>query len=208
MSKKKKYRRSTDKKETPLNPNVILDKRRIITLFGEINEELSKKMIKELIKLDNISHKTITILINSPGGDCTEGLAIVDAIKMSASPIQTVITGMSASMAGIISVCGDIRMITKNAFWMAHPMAGGTYDYKQHVKDYIGFLERLDKKMSIILKQHTKLTKEDVEKFTNGQLWLDAEDCVRKGVCDEIVNDEYSQKRLPIMFEKNKRKKK
>jgi len=207
MENKKRNRRKADRKETPLNPNAILDKRRIITLFGEINKELSKKVIKELIKLENVSDKPITLLINSPGGDCTEGLAIVDAMKMSNSPINTIITGMSASMAGIISICGDIRMITKNAFWMAHPMAGGTYDYKQHVIDYIDFLKRLDKKMEIILNQHTKLTEEDIEKFTHGQLWLDAEDCIKKGVCDEIINNEYVQQRIPLSFQVQKKKK-
>lgn len=206
MKKQKPIRRT--RKEYPVSPNLILDKRRIISLIGEIDEELSKKAIKELIKLDYLSNKPITLLINSPGGDCTEGLAIIDAMKMCSSPIYTIVTGMCASMAGIISVCGDIRAITKNAFWMAHPMAGGTYDYKQHLIDYVDFIKVLDIKMDAILLTHTKLTKKDVEKFRHGQLWLDSKQCIEKGVCDKIINEKIYDNRLPTMFKKLRRKRK
>ena len=206
MKKRKPAKRA--RKEVPISPNLILDKRRIVTLIGEVDEELSKKAIKELIKLDYLSNKPITILINYPGVDCTEGLAIIVAMKMCNSPVNTIVTGMCASMAGIISVCGDIRVITKNAFWMAHPMAGGTYDYKQHLIDYVDFIKVLDVKMSAILSTHTKLTKEDVEKFKHGQLWLDAKQCIEKGVCDEIINEEGYNHRLPHTFKKSRRKRK
>jgi len=205
MKNKKQKKSTVPKKESPLNPNTVLDKQRIITLFGEIDEELSKKAIKELIKLDSIDSSPITLIINSPGGDCTEGLAIIDTMKMMRNVIYTVITGMSASMAGIISVCGDVRLITPNAFWMAHPLAGGSYDYKQHVIDYVDFIKRLDTKLQDILLNHTKLTKRDVQKFTHGELWLDAEQCIEKGVCDEIANEKEYKERLPLISLGNKK---
>ena len=87
-------------------------------------------------------------------------------------------------------------------------MQGGTYDYKQHLIDYVDFIKVLDVKMDVILSTHTKLTKEDIEKFRHGQLWLDAKQCIEKGVCDEIINEERYNHRLPHMFKKSKHKRK
>ncbi len=201
-------RNSKQRRTNPISPNLILDKLRVISIIGEINEEMSKKVIKEIIKLDYLSNKTITIIINSPGGDCTEGLAIVDAMKMCNSPIHTIVTGLSASMGGIISVCGDVRSITPNGFWMAHPMAGGTYDYIKHVEDYLKFMKVLENKMEKILSTHTKLSKTDIKKYTNGQLWLNADQCIEKGVCDRIIDKENYEKRIPLAFQPNKKTKK
>lgn len=187
-NKKEKYIEiDSPRKESPLNPNLILDKLRIINIFGDITEEMSKKVVKELIKLDYLSNNPITIVINSAGGNCIDGLAIVDAMNMCNSPVHTIITGMSASMAGVISVCGDVRAITENGFWMEHPMAGGTYDYKKFLIDYVEFLKAVDRKILKILVSRTNLTAEDIQKMSNGELWLDAQQCVDKGVCHQIV---------------------
>lgn len=198
--KKKKKRQPT------LTTESVLNKRRIITLFGEIDEKTSKKVIKELIKLDHVSNKPITLLINSPGGHCPDGLAIIDTMRRCGSIIKTEIIGEACSMAGIISVCGDARAITENAFWMAHPMSAGTHDYKQHLYDYTDYIKVLDAKIEKILRAQTKLTSKEVDKYTNGQLWLDAEQALNKGIVDEILGHIILKARAGVRIKKNDKK--
>lgn len=164
-----------------------LNDRRIATLFGEVNHENTSKLIKELIKLDHVSEKPITMLINSPGGYCSDGLAIIDVMRGCRSAINTVIIGDACSMAAVISICGDYRAITENGFWMSHPMAGGSYDYQQFVLDRAKYMERLNEKIENILREQTKLTQDDVFKYTHGELWLDAQQAFEKCVVDEVM---------------------
>jgi ATP-dependent Clp protease protease subunit len=171
----------------------ILLRSRNLFLFGAIDEPLAKTLIKEILALNilnKLEHENTPILIriNSGGGQISAGLSIIDAIKYVKAPIMTLISGEACSMAGLISVMGDKRIMTKNSMWMAHPPAGGVrHDYFQFEKDRIRSLELYEKIIEQILKKQTKLTRTEIKKAKNGELWLDAKECKKKGIVDHII---------------------
>lgn len=206
-----KKKKSNKKKSAFPSVEHVLNKKRIITIFGEIDESMSRKVIKELLKLDYIARLPITLLINSPGGHCTDGLAIIDCMNGCRSPVHTIIMGEACSMAALISVSGDQRGMTENSFWMAHPMTAGAYDYKKFVLDRVEYIKVLDAKMEVILSSRTKLTAEDVQKYTHGELWLTSEQALRKGVVDQALGSRVFRYRYPTVKKargKNARKNK
>lgn len=167
----------------------ILLQSREIFLTEAIDEKASAKIVKELLALDKLNHKSITLWINSPGGTVHGGLAIVDIIKKISSPITTIIIGKACSIAGIISLVGKKRLMTANSVWMAHDMSGGVgSDYTSKVLSRTKFLKQYRELLLQILINKTKLTKLDLTKALNGELWLFPEECKIKGIVDKIIN--------------------
>jgi ATP-dependent protease ClpP protease subunit len=129
----------------------------------------------------------------------------MNTIRTISAPVITIINGEAASMAGIISVVADKRYITPNSYWMGHPVwdiAGGN---PQTIKDRGIYLEKLEGDLNNIFKEKTKLTEEEFQKMCRGELWLNSEECLSKGVVDEIVKYPELIKEKPKS--KNKRKK-
>lgn len=182
MSKTKKRNRKK------LDIDQILLKKRQLFLFDKIDEMSSRHLIKNLIALDCLNHKSITLFINSGGGSVSDGFSIIDTMRRIKSPVITVIVGQACSMAGIISIAGSERCMSKNAIWMAHEMAGGVWgDYTSKVLDRAGFLRKEQKKLVDFIKKHTKLTKRELQKTQKGELWLYPEEALNKGIIDKII---------------------
>ena len=89
-------------------------------------------------------------------------------------------------MATFISIVGTKRFMTRNSYWMAHPIHSWNDDYLPYLKDSVKWLERLEKRMLKIYKKYTKLTKADYDQFKNGELWLNAKQALKKGIIDRI----------------------
>jgi len=163
-------------------------KHRFIFLNEEINEKSSKRIIKQLLSLNLISSKDPIIFhINSYGGSVTDAFAIIDTILMLSNPIVTIINGAAYSAAGLISVSGDARQITKNSFWMGHDMIISEVDYSAKLEGKFEFQKSLWKQIENILKSKTKLTKKDLQLLRNKGLWLNANQCIKKGIADRII---------------------
>lgn len=171
----------------PLNVNAVLFESRQVFLDEVVTTKLTSKITKQLMVLDNINNDAITMWINSPGGSCIDGLAIIETMKMIKSPIVTIINGEACSMASIISICGDKRYAFKTSIYMAHPMSAWTSDYLPYMKDRMVFLDKLDKIISAIYKKNTKLTKADLTKLANGELWFFGKELFDKGLVDGII---------------------
>ncbi|HEY0087307.1 MAG TPA: ATP-dependent Clp protease proteolytic subunit [Candidatus Lokiarchaeia archaeon] len=166
----------------------ILNKERYILLYSEI-EPCSAEMIVAKIKAMNYLSKTtpITLEINSPGGNVADGLAIIDTMMSSLAPIYTIITGEAASMAGLISIVGAKRFITKNGCWMMHSSSDLVGGFLEHIKDRTNFLIKLEKKMDSLLHSKTTLNKKQFNQIKNGELWLFSEECKQYGIVDDIL---------------------
>jgi len=161
---------------------------RLLFLFGEIDERLSYHIVRRLAALDLINNKPIALYINSPGGNVDGGFAIIDAIKGIKSLVYTIISGEACSMAGIISVAGDKRLMTQNSVWMGHDMQGGIHgDYTTKVLDRADFLKQEQTRLTTFLRNHTKLSEAELTKARHGELWLYHKDCLAKGIIDEVI---------------------
>lgn len=187
---KKRKKPKQRKRKIPLNVNIdnlLLLESRHIFLYEVIDAVSSKRVCKELVALDEISKEPIVLVINSPGGNVADSFAIMDTMRAVKAPVVTLITGVAASMAGIISVTGFPRIISSNSYWMGHEMQCGGYDYYDKFMARTKFFEELWKRLIEHLKKFTKLTLDDLEKLRRGELWLSAKQSKQKGIADHIM---------------------
>ncbi len=163
----------------------LLQQRKIF-IYDEITNKFAKKITKKLYTLDFENNSPIQVRINSGGGSISAGIAIIDAMKDIKSPIVTYISGVACSMAAIISICGDERIMTRNSIWMMHPGSGANCDYFSFLKDRIKMIDLYEKNMDRILKEYTKLTKEEIKNMKYGECWYSASTCRKKGIVDKV----------------------
>lgn len=190
MSRKVRKTKNTNKKKKSLQKieiDQILYNSRQVFLTDVIDEKNTRNIIKELRALAKINSKPIIMHINSRGGYVQEGLAILDTMRTVKAPIITVITGIAASMAGIISITGIQRLMTVNSVWMAHNCQGGAYDYLEKVYDKVEYLKQLEKQIFTIFRNRTKLTERELVKSRHGELWVFAEEAKKKGIVDLVI---------------------
>jgi len=162
-------------------------RRREIFLFEYVTEESMVRLIKEILILDNINHKPITFHINSGGGSCTDGLALINVMRQVKSPIITIVNMEACSMGSQISIAGDARKIVSNGFLMFHDMTNSLPSYSGKIKYRAKYIEKLWDTLVATYTTHTKLSKKDLEIARNGELWLTAEESLAKGCVDEII---------------------
>ena len=173
----------------------ILNKNRYILLYDAITNCSSDLIVSKLRAMDLLnSQKPIVIELNSPGGSVPDGMSIINAIEHIKSPVVTLITGQACSMAALISVVADVRLIYANSYWMQHSTSDIVGDYVQYIKDRTKFLCEFEHRTEKLLKAHTRLSSSDILKIRNGELWLNADQCLSKGIVDKII--EYTPKKI------------
>jgi len=171
-------------------------KDRIVFLGNEVSDDMANIIIAQMLFLEGEDpDKEITLYINSPGGNITAGLAIYDTIQYVRCPVATVNLGMAASMAAWILASGSkgLRKVLPNSRTMIHQPLGGVRgqasDIEIHAKEILFLRQRLNE----ILSKHTGQTKEQIKKDTERDNFLSAEQAVKYGIADSVV--EVRQKR-------------
>lgn len=192
-----------NKKKTIDIEQILLENRQVF-IYAVIGDLLAEIITRELVALDNINHKPILLWINSPGGSLSAGYCIIDTIHAISSPVITIGCGCVGSMAGALIVVGAKRLMTENTIWMGHDMAGGVgNDYLGKVLARSKFMEKYRDRYFDLLREHTKFTKKDIKKMQNEEIWLFADECVKKGIVDRII----TSKELNKIGKKKKSKK-
>ncbi len=192
-TKKKVTKKKTKKRQrsiiiNEIKPDQILLRDRTILLFDPIDTKLAKDIISKVTALDILGKEPILLKINSGGGSILDGIAIADTMRMSRCPIVTYITGYACSMAGMLSIQGNTRIMSKDSIWMAHPARGGVSpDYFPFQKDRMKFIELLDAYGDEVFRKYTKLSPKERMKAKHGELWLNAEQALAKGIVDKII---------------------
>lgn len=181
------HKTSLVKKEFDIDLTLLGNRQ--LFLYDVVDEDSSVKIIKALYALDTVNHNPIMLYLNTPGGSCSDGMAIIDAMRTIESPIVTIITNEVCSMGGHISVAGNKRVCYPNSVWMAHDAAGYSEDYFLKMKDRVKFYENYyDVVLNPNLKKYTKLTDEELLKARVGELWLFADEMLEKGIVDEVLS--------------------
>ena len=163
---------------------------RIIFLVGPIIDPVANSIIAQMLFLaSKDSEKDIQLYINTPGGSVTAGLAIYDTMQYVKCPVSTACVGMAASM-GATSLAArgkGKRFALPNAQVMVHPVAGGgsgeAIDIEITGKQSVKIKEKLNK----ILAKHTGQLFEKVERDTDRDFYLDAEEAKEYGIIDEVI---------------------
>lgn len=163
---------------------------RIVFLGSQINDQVANSVIAQLLFLENENpKKDILMYIQSPGGHVTAGLAIYDTMQYIKPDVVTVCIGMAASMGAILLTGGakGKRFALPNAEIMIHQPLGGVEgqaaDIKIHAEHIVAMRERLNK----IIAKHTGQSFKQVEKDTDRDRFLTAEEALKYGLIDKII---------------------
>lgn len=162
---------------------------RTIRITGEINDQVADEVMAKIAYLDSVNQKPIKIIINSPGGSVSAGLAILDAMDAAKSEIETVCTGMAASMGAFLVTCGGSkgkRSITKHAEMMIHQPLGGASGQATDVQLTAMHLTKVKKKLAEMLAEATEKSVKKISNDIDRDYWMNAEEAVKYGLVDFI----------------------
>ena len=167
-------------------------KDRIIFLGGPVDDDTANLVVAQLLYLSNDDSKSdIHFYINSPGGSITAGLAVYDTMKFLRCDVATYCVGQAASMGAVLFAGGTAgkRYILPNGRVLLHQpllsgmMQGPATDLEIEAREIL----RLRARLYNILSSHTGKSSEDIEKDSDRNLWLEAEESVAYGLADKIM---------------------
>jgi ATP-dependent Clp protease protease subunit len=164
---------------------------RIIWLAGPVNDRMSTVVQAQLMFLDNLEVKDVTLHIDTPGGSVKSGLSIVDVINYVSSDIITVNTGMAASMGSILLGAGTKgkRLTLPNSRVMLHQVSTGASGNIQDIRRSIAEGEKYNETLFKMLGDFTNKTPEQVLKDSERDFWLNGEEAVAYGIVDSVITN-------------------
>jgi len=168
-------------------------KDRIIFLGSEIDDNVANTIIAQLLFLEaNDPDKDIFIYINSPGGSVSSTIAIYDTIQYIKSDVSTICMGMAASGAALILVSGakGKRFALPNSRIMIHQPLGGAQGQVTDIEIQTKELKRIKKTINEMITLHTGQPIEKVEKDTERDYYLTAQESKEYGIIDEVMKSQ------------------
>ncbi|MBO0450029.1 ATP-dependent Clp endopeptidase proteolytic subunit ClpP [Enterococcus sp. MJM12] len=165
-------------------------KDRIIMLSGQVTDDLANSIIAQLLFLDaQDSEKDIYVYINSPGGSVTAGMAIYDTMNFVKADVQTIVMGMAASMGSFLLTAGEKgkRFALPNAEIMIHQPLGGAQGQATEIEIAARHILQTRDRLNHILAERTGQPLEVIEKDTDRDNFMTAEQAKEYGLIDEIM---------------------
>ena len=164
-------------------------KDRIVILSGEITDTSANSVVAELLYLDSLNNDDIHIYINSPGGSITAGMAIYDTMNLIKSDVSTICIGMAASMAAFLLSSGTKgkRYCLPNSEVMIHQPLGGAQGQATEIKIAAERILKLKDNLNRILANNTKQKLDVIERDTERDNFMDANEALEYGIVDEIL---------------------
>jgi ATP-dependent Clp protease protease subunit len=165
-------------------------KERIIFLAGPISDTVANSIIAQMLFLASKDpSKDIQLYINTPGGSVTAGLAIYDTMQYVKCPISTVCVGLAGSMGATLLAAGTKgkRFALPNAEILLHQVAGGVTGEAVEIEITAKQIIKIKEKLNKILAKHTGQPLEKVEKDTDRDFYLSAEEAKEYGIIDEVI---------------------
>lgn len=164
-------------------------KNRIILLNGEINDSSASVVVAQLLYLDSLGHEDISLYINSPGGSVTAGFSIYDTMNFIKSDVCTIGMGLAASMGAFLLSSGTRgkRSALKNCEVMIHQPLGGAEGQATEIKIAAEHILKTKKKLNTILSKNTKKSLKVIERDTERDYFLDADEALDYGLIDKVV---------------------
>jgi ATP-dependent Clp protease protease subunit len=167
-------------------------KTRTILVYGEINQKLAKAVSERLLVLSAESKKDIRIFINSQGGHVESGDTIFDMIRFCKAPIKIVGTGWVASAATMIYLAVPLknRFCLPNTRFLIHQPLGGMMGTAVDLAIEAKEIVRMKKRLNEIISKQTGQKMEKVEKDTERNYWMNAEEAREYGIVGTIIKSE------------------
>lgn len=167
-------------------------KERIIFLGGPINDTLANIVIAQLLFLEHEDpKKDIKLYLNSPGGSVTAGLAIYDAMQYVKPDVSTVCVGLAASMGAVLLAAGSKgkRIALPNSVVLLHQVMGGAEGQATEVEIHARQILKTRDRLNQILVKHTGQSLSKIEKDTDRDFYMTANEAKEYGLIDEIVKN-------------------
>ena len=169
-------------------------KERVVFLVGEVNDATANVIVAQMLFLESENaDKDISLYINSPGGSVTAGLAVYDTMQFIKPDVSTLCTGFAASMGAFLLAAGTKgkRLCLPNSRVMIHQVSGGfrgqASDIAIHAKETLFLKQRLNE----IMAKHTGQTIEVIERDTDRDNFLSAEDSLKYGIIDKVLESRH-----------------
>jgi ATP-dependent Clp protease protease subunit len=163
---------------------------RIVFLGTPINDQVANLVVAQLLHLESEDpDKDISLYINSPGGSVYAGLAVYDTMQFIKPDVSTICVGIAMSMGALLLAGGakGKRYVLPNSKILIHQVSGGfegpATDIEIHAREALSLRRRLDE----ILAEHTGQELDKVEKDTDRDYFMTAEECLAYGIVDKII---------------------
>jgi len=171
-----------------------------VYFYSGVSSDKGLALIQELRELDTSLHNErltrdlsddfpltpIWLHINSGGGDLFAGFAIADQIKTIHSPVYSIVEGVCASAATLLSLPCSRRFITPNSFMLIHQLSSVMCGTHEQLKDEMILQDMAMDKLTIFYRYYTKLSSIKIKKLLERDSWMDSEQCITDGFVDEI----------------------
>ncbi|MFY0528517.1 ATP-dependent Clp endopeptidase proteolytic subunit ClpP [Archangium gephyra] len=166
-------------------------KDRIVMLGTPVNDDVANIIVAQLLFLESEDpDKGISLYINSPGGSVTAGLAIYDTMQYVKCPVSTICVGQAASMGALLLLAGapGKRYSLPNSRIMIHQPLGGAQGQASDIDIQAKEILRLRSYINGLIVKHTGHTIERIEKDTERDYFMSAEEARQYGILDEVVS--------------------
>lgn len=163
---------------------------RIIMLSDEVNDTTASLVVAQLLYLEGQDpDKDIHLYINSPGGSISAGMAIYDTMQFIKCDVSTICIGMAASMGSFLLAAGTKgkRLALPNSEIMIHQPLGGAKGQASDIKIQAEHILFIRNRMNTLLSKMTGQPLDVIEKDTDRDNWMTAEDAVKYGLIDKVI---------------------
>ena len=183
-----------EEKENRQGMDVLTEKMlktRTILLSGGIRKGLAERTIRQLLLLEAMGDDPVRIFIDSPGGDADAGYAIFDMIRFIKPPVWTIGMGLVASAAAIIQLAAprERRVGLPNSHYLIHQPLSGIRGVATDIEIHAKELEKLREKINILIAEETGNPVNQVEKDTDRDYWMSAQEAVKYGLISKVISN-------------------
>ena len=165
-------------------------KERIIFMVGQVEDHMANLIVAQMLFLEaEDPNKDIHLYINSPGGSVTAGMSIYDTMQFIKPDVSTMCLGQACSMGAFLLTAGaeGKRFALPNARVMIHQPLGGYQGQASDIEIHTKEMLKIKKQLNTLLAQHTHKTVKQIEKDTDRDNFMSAEEAVKYGLIDQVV---------------------
>ncbi|MFW6387967.1 MAG: ATP-dependent Clp protease proteolytic subunit [bacterium] len=164
-------------------------KTRTILLSGEVNKALAERVVRQLLLLEAEGDEPVRVFIDSPGGDADAGFAIFDMMRFIKPDVYTVGMGLVASAGALILLASpkDHRLATPNSHYLIHQPLSGMRGVATDIEIHANELQKTRERINKLISEETGQDLAKVEKDTDRDFWMSAEEAKEYGLVSRIV---------------------
>lgn len=163
---------------------------RTIILSGEVDKDLAEKVVTQLLLLEDAGDDPIKVFIDTPGGDVDAGFAIFDMMRFVKPDVYTIGMGLVASAGALVLLAApkEHRLAFPNSHYLIHQPLSGIRGVATEIEIHAKELEKLRVKLNQLISEETGQKIERVEKDTDRDYWMNAEESITYGLISKIIS--------------------